>query len=208
MPLRVAAGLVAVTVEKAQQLPRQVVELPVTAVSQIMQVSMRVQQRITDLAIKGDQAISSLRPVEENPSWATFDDEAPIRPAEEPAEPVGELPLHDEPVDDVFDDEPIDVDPIDDELAADVLADDEPADNRATNGSVTDLRRPAGETATTGAPAGISGYDELSLAQLRARLRRLSVEQLTELLSWESAHQDRPAFVTMLGNRITTVTEQ
>ncbi|MCW2633075.1 MAG: hypothetical protein JWR88_2037, partial [Pseudonocardia sp.] len=99
MPLRVAAGLVAVTVEKAQQLPRQVVELPVTAVSQVMQISMRVQQRITDLAIKGDRAISSLRPVEDNPSWATFDDETPERPAEEPAEPVGEATARDEPAD-------------------------------------------------------------------------------------------------------------
>jgi hypothetical protein len=177
MPLRVAAGLVAVTVEKAQQLPRQVVELPVTAVSQVMQISMRVQQRITDLAIKGDRAISSLRPVEDNPSWATFDDEAPERPADEPAEPVGEATARDE------------------------LAD-------STNGSVTDLLPPGDAPTAAGAPTGLPGYDELSLAQLRARLRRLSVEELTELLAWESAHQDRPAFLTMLGNRITTVTDQ
>jgi len=36
---------------------------------------MRVQQKVTELAIKGDQALSTLRPVEERPSWATFDDE-------------------------------------------------------------------------------------------------------------------------------------
>lgn len=173
MPLRVAAGLVAVTVEKAQQLPRQVVELPVTTVSQLMQISMRVQQRLTDLAIKGDRALSSLRPVQDNPSWATFDDEAQAQPAEEPAEPVGELPVE------------------------------EPS-----NGSVTDLRPPAMDATTAAAPGGLPGYDQLSLAQLRARLRRLSVEQLTELLAWETAHQDRPAFVTMLGNRITTVADQ
>ncbi len=159
MPLRVAAGLVVVTVERAKQLPRQLVELPVTAVSQAMQISMRVQQRVTDLAIKGDRALGSLRPLQDSPSWAHFDDEQPTEP---PAEPS------------------------------------------STNGSVSELR-PSTEA---GAPGGLAGYDELSIAQLRARLRRLSIEQLRELLAWESAHQDRAAFVTMLGNRITTVTGQ
>jgi hypothetical protein len=48
-------------------------------------------------------------------------------------------------------------------------------------------------------------YDELSLAQLRGKLRALSLPELTELLEYEHVHQDRAAFVTMLSNRISTV---
>lgn len=47
MPLRLAAGLVATAIEEAQELPRKLVELPVTAVSQVLQASMRMQQRVT-----------------------------------------------------------------------------------------------------------------------------------------------------------------
>lgn len=49
-------------------------------------------------------------------------------------------------------------------------------------------------------------YPSLSLAQLRARLRQLSVEDLTALLAFEQADQARAPFVTMLTNRIATTT--
>jgi hypothetical protein len=49
-------------------------------------------------------------------------------------------------------------------------------------------------------------YPALSLAQLRARLRQLSVEDLTALLAFEQAEQARAPFVTMLTNRIATTT--
>ena len=77
LPLRLAAGLVATAVEQARDLPRLMVEFPVTAISQTLQVSMRMQQKVTELAIKGDRALGVLRPVEETPGWATFDDEEP-----------------------------------------------------------------------------------------------------------------------------------
>jgi hypothetical protein len=57
----------------------------------------------------------------------------------------------------------------------------------------------------SGPPPVMPGYDELTLAQLRAKLRTLSVEQLGGLLEHEQRHENRAAFVTMLGNRITTV---
>jgi hypothetical protein len=47
-------------------------------------------------------------------------------------------------------------------------------------------------------------YDSLTLAQLRARLRTLSVEDLTALLTYENAHAGRAPFVTMLSNRISS----
>lgn len=164
LPVRVAAGLVASAVEQARDLPRLVVELPVTAVSQALQASMRVQQKVTELAIKGDQALGALRPVEERPGWATFDDE--------------------------------------DEVVS-------------SNGAVTELRpqaeppaEPAAEPATEPAgPSALPGYEELTIPQLRGRLRHLSADDLRALLEWEIAHENRAPFVTMLSNRITTVTE-
>lgn len=47
-------------------------------------------------------------------------------------------------------------------------------------------------------------YDALTLAQLRARLRTLSVEDLTALLAYENANAGRAPFVTMLSNRISS----
>ncbi len=199
MPLRVAAGLVAETVERARQLPRHMVELPVTAVSQALQMSMRLQQKVTDLAIKGDRALDSLRPAEENPSWATFDDEEqPADQASQASSGNGSIstlrPTDDEPPPY----EPAPYEPVDPELAALDIATPESADTDET-----------GDTAAVAVgPAGVPGYDALSIAQLRARLRLLTVTQLEELLAWEVAHQDRPAFVTMLSNRITTVTSR
>src|ERR671918_981893 len=91
LPVRVAAGLVATAVEQARDLPPLVVEPPVTAVSQALQASMRVQQKVTELAIKGDRALGTLRPVEEHPSWATFDDEPEQRISRNGASTVTEL---------------------------------------------------------------------------------------------------------------------
>ncbi|OLT15106.1 hypothetical protein BJF78_16900 [Pseudonocardia sp. CNS-139] len=163
LPVRVAAGLVATAVEQARELPRLVVEFPVTAVSQALQVSMRMQQRVTDLAIKGDRALSVLRPVEERPGWATFDDED-----EEPPARNGAVPAQ------------VDVDEVPEPEPA---ADPEPA--------------PTG-------PNVLPEYGTLTIPQLRGRLRHLSVDDLRALLAWETTHEDRPPYVTMLSNRITT----
>jgi hypothetical protein len=75
LAVRVAAGLAATAVERARKLPYDLVGLPVTAVSRAMQVSMRVQQQITELAIKGDNAIALLRTPREEPPWAVFDED-------------------------------------------------------------------------------------------------------------------------------------
>ena len=77
LPVRVAAGLVATVVEQARDLPRLALELPVTAVSQALQASMRVQQKVTELAIKGDRVLGWGRRSRTSRAWATFDDDAP-----------------------------------------------------------------------------------------------------------------------------------
>ncbi|HEY2222291.1 lipid droplet-associated protein [Actinomycetospora sp.] len=180
-PVRVAAGLVVTAVEEVQSLPRTIVGLPITAASQVLQLSMRAQQVVTELAIKGDTALEGARPVEEAPSWARFDDDTD-----------GRTPL------------PPRRAPFDDALAA-------PRSPGSTNGHP----RPVGGTAIGLAeetpsvtPDALPGYETMTIAQLRARLRGLSVDQLAELLAWESAHADRPPFVTMLTNRIATLTAE
>jgi hypothetical protein len=167
LPVRVAVGLAAVAVEQARELPRLALELPVTAVSQALQASMRVQQKITELALKGDRVLGG-PPVEEAPAWATFDDDLPA------GRNGGALT---EPPD---------------------LA--EPA-------TVTPLRPPPTEPGDDDGPAVLPGYRDMTIPQLRGRLRHLGVDDLRALLAWEQAHGDRPPYVTMLSNRITTVAE-
>jgi hypothetical protein len=211
LPVRIAAGLVATAVEQARDLPRQVAEFPVTAVSQALQASMRVQQKVTELAIKGDQALDTLRPIEDQPEWATFDDEEPV--SGNGASTVTELRPQAGPGADAVPDVDVDVDVVDD------WADDgAPADVDAA-GAPTHVAAPVATPATapgdadartdqrSDGPPALPGYAELTIPQLRGKLRRLSVDDLRALLAWETSHDNRAPFVTMLANRITTVTE-
>lgn len=157
LTVRLAAGLAVTAVEQARKLPRQLAGLPVTVVSEALQLSMRVQQRVTELAIKGDDVLSVLRPVEQEPEWATFDEDEP----ETTAEPRGDDPWAEE----------------EQAIAA------EP-------------------------PAVLPNYDQLTLAQLRARLRTLSEEDLEELLAHERTHAARPEFTGMLTRRIANLKSQ
>ena len=196
LPVRVAAGLVATAVEQARDLPRLVVEFPVTAVSQALQASMRVQQKVTELAIKGDRALGALHPVEDRPGWATFDDEGDTGPAVNGA--VTEL----RPARQPKPEPPLDA-------LADAEATEAPAtmiDRAGVLEDVTAENDEAAEPAPTG-PNVLPGYAAMTIPQLRGRLRHLSVEELRALLDWETAHENRPPYVTMLSNRITTVTE-
>ncbi|CRK61620.1 FIG00821686: hypothetical protein [Alloactinosynnema sp. L-07] len=178
--MRLAAGLAATAVEQARDLPTKLAGLPVTVASQALQVSMRVQQHVTELAIKGDEALAALRPVEEDPDWATFDEDIDDYDLSRPA------------FDRVTDDEP-EGEPAEDEPAA---TDDPWAqEEQAITVAVT-------------APSAVPNYDELSLPQLRARLRQLSVADLEEALAHERAGENRPEFVGMLTRRIATVRDQ
>ncbi|KOX21435.1 hypothetical protein ADK67_27630 [Saccharothrix sp. NRRL B-16348] len=150
LTVRLAAGLAVTAVEQARKLPQQLAGLPVTVVSEALRVSMRVQQQVTELAIKGDEVLSVLRPVEQEPEWATFDEDEPETPPVQAEDPWAEE---------------------EQALAA------EP-------------------------PAVLPNYDELSLAQLRARLRTLSAEDLEQLLAHERTHAARPEFTGMLTRRI------
>jgi hypothetical protein len=49
----------------------------------------------------------------------------------------------------------------------------------------------------------LANYDGLTIASLRARLRNLSAEQLTELIGYEREHANREDVISMFERRIT-----
>jgi hypothetical protein len=65
------------------------------------------------------------------------------------------------------------------------------------------------ETSAVPEPSGalpLANYDELSVASLRARLRNLTNDDLTQLMTYEKAHQDRPEVIKMFQNRLVKMT--
>ena len=67
---------------------------------------------------------------------------------------------------------------------------------------VTPTAEPAEPAAAAEAALPVAGYDQLSVASLRARLRVLDVTQVRTLLDYEKAHQNRADMVTMFERRI------
>ncbi|MEU8635570.1 lipid droplet-associated protein [Amycolatopsis sp. NPDC048633] len=227
LPLRVAAGLAVSTAERVRELPRQLAGLPVTVVSQVLQASMRVQQHVTELAIKGDNALSTLRPVEDAPSWATFDEDveprvpptrpnlAPVADVPEPRSEInGHIPSAAELEAELGDpwaeeERALAEDHADGENDSDADDSEKPDEAPRTPkpGTPKVDKKVKADTPRTSAagyagPAGLTGYDQLTLPQLRARLRQLSIPQLETILEYERANADRSSFTGMLSRRI------
>ncbi|CAN5589155.1 lipid droplet-associated protein [soil metagenome] len=163
------------------KLPQTIMMYPMTIVSQVAQLVMKVQQDVADLVIKGDSTLENFfPPTDEQPEWATFDEDADSSSAEVPEAgermTEGRFALY--------------------------------SVTENTEGRVTETATPAAATVNNAA-AGIVGdleYDALTLAQLRARLQSLSVGDLEELLVYEEATKARAPFQTLLANRITRAT--
>ncbi|MFC7448858.1 lipid droplet-associated protein [Rhodococcus daqingensis] len=204
---RVAAGIAVTVVEEVQKLPNTAVALPMTTISHMLQTTMRVQQSMTALAIKGDQAFSMFfHADEEQPEWAVFDeDTAPAPSGGDGAEPKpanqGRFALYSmqpesEP------DAPMQAPTATKAATKTAAAKKKTATTKPTDGKLASV--PAGPAAARPEIAEYLDYDNLTLAQLRARLRTLSVEELDALLTYENAARARAPFQTMLGNRITS----
>ncbi|MGI5216345.1 lipid droplet-associated protein [Nocardia sp. CA-290969] len=243
---RVAAGAAVYVLEETRRLPSAAVKFPVTAVSQLLQTGMHVQQFVTSLAIKGDSVFDRIinRP-EQQPEWATFDEDEDL-PVRTPSAPV---PGRDSEFD-RFDADPAEVELALQETLAGLRAiqngnavpeattfdtgeweariaaepDAEPAADAAAEAGTAPAPEPAAETTDDPAPAEPAAagdpepelpevgarydYPNMTLAQLRGRLRTLTVADLVALLDYEQRTRDRAAFVTMLTNRIATVRAQ
>lgn len=95
--------------------------------------------------------------------------------------------------------------------------DEEPGDGAAGDGPVSDGgNTDDGNTDDDGAAGTgpgearpgnpvIDGYDELTIGQLRARLRTLDADQVKALLEHERGARARAAFLTTLENRLTSL---
>lgn len=236
-PVRVAAGLAAATADTVRDLPKHLTELPVTVASQVLQTSMRVQQHVTELAIKGDDALAAFRGVEDEPNWATFDedDDVPGSGVEAAPGAAGSEPGAEATFDDPWDAEsqalgqehpdgefdsaevpdagdaatttpatttPATTTPATAASASDVTGGGTQTPRATDARDATDAR--GGGTSGTG-PAGMANYDDLSLPQLRSRLRSFSADELEELLGYERDHENRPSFTGMLTRRIANV---
>ncbi|MGW4242264.1 lipid droplet-associated protein [Nocardia sp. NPDC004722] len=222
---RVAAGAAVYALEETRRLPTNAINFPITAISQMLQTTMHLQQFVTSLALKGDAVFDRLiNQPEEQPAWATFDEDEddeqtpsfasesvrqsrfdlftePEPATEEAAAPVAAAAA--EPVAAEAEPVPAEPEPVVAESAAQEAAEPETAETPAPTTASTNGHN--GHVVTEPEVAARFDYANLSIAQLRARLRQLSVDDLAALLAYEQETTDRAPFVTMLTNRIATV---
>lgn len=175
--VRLLVGVAVTALDETRKLPQTILAYPMTVASQVAHLVMKMQQDVADLVIRGDETLEELfPPKDEQPEWATFDEDLPDT-GDEPIDiPVsrnteGRFALYSEG-------EP--------ERAAEKTA---PSSNGSGPSVVADL-----------------GYDALTLAQLRARLTSLKVDDLEALLAYEETTKARAPFQTLLANRITRAT--
>jgi len=183
-------GVAATAVEETMKLPHTILTYPMTLASQMAQLVMKMQQDVADLVIKGDSTLENFfPPKDEQPEWAVFDED------QDDADAVGDSGSA--PTGDVGDNG---------------VAGTE--GSRRTEGrfalystdtepSVKDPRPVRGVIANVPDVAVEIDYDSLTLAQVRARLQSLSVNELEELLAYEETGKARAPFQTLLANRIT-----
>jgi hypothetical protein len=177
--VRLLIGAAVTAIEETRKLPQTILMYPMTVASQVAHLVMKMQQDVADLVNKGDETLESIfPPKDEQPEWATFDedidDDAPVTAATDGerltegrfalftgGEPEGSAP--------------------------------EPAGG---DGRVSDKPDIVTEL----------DYESLTLAQLRARLTSLRIADLETLLDFEDATKARAPFQTLLANRITRAT--
>jgi hypothetical protein len=184
--VRLLVGAATLAVEETLKLPKTILMYPMTLASQAAHIVMLFQQNIAELVIKGDSTLESIfPPKQEQPEWATFDEDLSDDTAEVGADPSaterrgeGRFALY---------------------TAADSAADPPPAPvKRATVQAARSAEAPP--------VAEELDYENLTLAQLRARLQTLDLDELEALLAYEEATKARAPFQTLLANRITRAT--
>lgn len=185
------------------KLPKTILTYPMTLASQAAHIVMRFQQNLAELVIKGDATLEALfPPKDEQPEWATFDEDL-VEAIEAPSSSAG-------------------ADASDNQRRAEgrfalYSLSDAAADANVASGAVSDppTEQMPAKRAKNSAPAPTVpvpavatelDYEALTLAQLRARLQSLDVDELEALLAYEEATKARAPFQTLLANRITRAT--
>jgi hypothetical protein len=195
--VRLLVGAATIAVEETMKLPKTILMYPMTLASQAAHIVMRFQQNLAELVIKGDSTLESIfPPKDENPEWATFDEDL-ADAIENTAGTPAALP------------DGIDIDQRAEGRFAlySVSEAPEATESKAPGSSAKPARRSkkAAANATIAEPAVAAelDYPTLTLAQLRARLQSLDVDELEALLAYEQATKARAPFQTLLANRIT-----
>jgi hypothetical protein len=84
-------GAAVTAIEETRKLPQTILTYPMTVASQIAHIVMKVQQDVADLVIKGDETLEAMfPPKDEQPEWATFDEDLDGDTAGEPERPFGD----------------------------------------------------------------------------------------------------------------------
>ena len=74
--VRLLVGAAVTAIEETRKLPQTILMYPMTIVSQVAHLVMKMQQDVADLVIKGDETLDPLfPPKDEQPEWATFDED-------------------------------------------------------------------------------------------------------------------------------------
>ena len=177
--VRLLVGAAATALEETRKLPQTILMYPMTVVSQVAHLVMKMQQDVADLLIKGDETLEQLfPPKQEQAEWATFDEDEDRDDADSPAPSLngerrteGRFALY-------------------------------------TTGEPENLVTTEPRSAASDPPDVVDelDYESLTLAQLRARLPSLRVSDLEALLAYEDATKSRAPFQTLLANRITRAT--
>lgn len=227
VPLRVAAGVVGSTIDYFGRLPGELPAIGVSAVGQAFRFNLRVRQELAALVARGDELLSGLggsAPVQ--PEWATFDEDDSGSGVPASAGAPGAT-------DDLSDGEripPIPADPPGPESRGDspplstlpapgvasptlpptVVPGPEPATTprvprtrRATAPAAGD--RPATPSTLPGPPPPPDDPLGLRIGALRDHLARSDEAAARALLSREESGRARPAYLTLLGNRVATL---
>jgi len=178
--VRLLVGAAVTAIEETRKLPQTILMYPMTVASQVAHLVMKMQQDVADLVNRGDEALDQLfPPKEEQPEWATFDE-------------------------DLDDDQPGGPSTDGERLTEGRFAlftGGEPDTAEAKPGKEAQLA----EADPPDVVADLD-YESLTLAQLRARLSSLRVADLETLLAFEDATKSRAPFQTLLANRITRAT--
>jgi hypothetical protein len=178
--VRLLVGAAVTALEETRKLPQTILMYPMTVASQVAHLVMKMQQDVADLVIKGDETLESLfPPKDEQPEWATFDEDLDGDGADDSAGPG---------------------------LDGERLTEGRFALFTGGEPETVELK-PIKDT-TADAPDIVAelDYESLTLAQLRARLTSLRVADLEALLDYEGATKSRAPFQTLLANRITRAT--
>lgn len=178
--VRLLVGAAVTAIEETRKLPQTILMYPMTVVSSLAHLVMKVQQDVADLVNKGDETLESIfPPKDEQPEWATFDEDLDDDSGADSAAATGDGERMTEGRFALFSN-------ADPQAAAERNGEDEGLAIGEAPEIVNEL-----------------DYESLTLAQLRARLNTLRVADLEALLAYEEATKGRAPFQTLLANRIT-----